>query len=515
MLGTPSFRFSIQTALAASLLTTGLMTSGCGEPVLLSTPVVVEIDRTENDILTRLNAIDDVTAYEISTSLPDYRAFSVTIEQPQVHGSVGGATFSQRMLLLHRADDAPMIAATTGYDLFGGPDVWADYRGEVTRLTNGNQLMIEHRFFGESIPDANVRDWEALTVQNAAADSHKMRVLLGEIYSGAWIGTGVSKGGMTAIFHHTYFPDDLDGIVPYVAPISFGMEDFRYLEFLRNIGPDDGACAANVRGIALALLERIDEIAPLAAQYSPGAAGLKDDVVLASAGQNAFGLEWSFWQSWGSQQACDALPAPDGAAEDLAPFAIFSATNSLGLYENTLAPYSYQVAYELGSQGFDYGELTPYLDSLPWDALLPGPPPPWNAYPAFNGQTMVDVDTFMRTEAENVLAVYGEWDPWTAGKITIDENNNNNHLLVAPGVGHAARISMLSESDKATALAALSDMAGVELDVSTLNDESVVFSGPSSLAGLSALVADPLTRRTLLVEEALKRAEREVRLKTQ
>lgn len=501
----------LSTASAAAIFIGGLA-MGCAEPVLMPTPVVVDVDRTEEDILSRLNSIDDVTAYEIPTSLPDYRAFTVTIEQPQEHDVDDTVTFSQRMLLLHRADDAPMIAATTGYDLFGGPEVWADYRGEVTRLTNGNQLMIEHRFFGESIPDVNVRDWESLTVKNAASDSHKMRALLGEIYTGAWIGTGVSKGGMTAIFHHAFFPDDLDGIVPYVAPISFGMEDPRYVDFLRNIGPEDGECAENVRGIALAILERLDEIAPVAAASSPGGAGLKEDVVLASAGQNAFGLEWSFWQSWGSQEACDALPPADGTAEELAPFAIFSATNSLGLYENTLAPYGYQVAYELGSQAFDYGELSPYVNSIPWDALLPGPPLPWDAYPFFNGQTMIDVDAFLRTDADDVLAIYGEWDPWTAGMITVNANNNNQ-VLVAPGVGHAARIAMLDDADKEAALSMLSEMAGVELDEATLNDESVIFSGPSSLAGLAALVADPLTRRTLQVEEALQRVEREMKLR--
>ena len=33
---------------------------------------------------------------------------------------------------------------------------------------------------------------------------------------------------MTAIYHRRFYPDDVDGTVPYVAPISFGAPDLRY-----------------------------------------------------------------------------------------------------------------------------------------------------------------------------------------------------------------------------------------------------------------------------------------------
>ena len=47
------------------------------------------------------------------------------------------------------------------------------------------------------------------------------------------------KGGMTAIYHRRFYPDDVDGTVPYVAPISFGAPDLRYAAVPRHDRPAD------------------------------------------------------------------------------------------------------------------------------------------------------------------------------------------------------------------------------------------------------------------------------------
>ena len=67
---------------------------------------------------------------------------------------------------------------------------------------------------------------------NAAADHHRIVEVLKLIYPGKWIGTGISKGGQTAMFHRYFYPEDVDISVPYVAPLNFSTEDQRFIHFL-------------------------------------------------------------------------------------------------------------------------------------------------------------------------------------------------------------------------------------------------------------------------------------------
>ena len=41
---------------------------------------------------------------------------------------------------------------------------------------------------------------------------------------------------MTSVYHRRFYPDDVDATVAYVAPISFGAPDDRYIDFLANVG---------------------------------------------------------------------------------------------------------------------------------------------------------------------------------------------------------------------------------------------------------------------------------------
>jgi len=66
---------------------------------------------------------------------------------------------------------------------------------EPTRLLDANQIIVEHRFFDDSRPSP--ADWTKLTIAQQAADDHRTVVALAQIYTGAWVNTGISKGGMT------------------------------------------------------------------------------------------------------------------------------------------------------------------------------------------------------------------------------------------------------------------------------------------------------------------------------
>src|SRR4029453_18614710 len=97
------------------------------------------------------------------------------------------------------------------------------------RLRNppqANQPPPGHRYFEPSRPDQT--DWSFDSIRQSATDEHRIIEQLKSIYTARWLTTGHSKGGMTAVYHRRFFPDDVDATVAYVAPISFSRADDRY-----------------------------------------------------------------------------------------------------------------------------------------------------------------------------------------------------------------------------------------------------------------------------------------------
>ena len=105
-----------------------------------------------------------------------------------------------------------MVMYTSGYYGSQNPS-----RSEPTRIVDGNQLRMEYRFFEPSRPADP--DWPGqLTIWQAATDQHRIIQSFQDLYQENWITTGGSKGGMTATYHRHFYPKDVDGTVPYVAP---------------------------------------------------------------------------------------------------------------------------------------------------------------------------------------------------------------------------------------------------------------------------------------------------------
>ena len=88
-------------------------------------------------------------------------------------------------------------------------------------------IFVEYRYFLESTPEP--KDWQYLTAENSADDLHAITTAFKNIYSGKWIATGISKGGQTTLLYRTFYPDDVDISIPYVAPLCYGVEDGRHV----------------------------------------------------------------------------------------------------------------------------------------------------------------------------------------------------------------------------------------------------------------------------------------------
>ena len=191
-----------------------LLAAGCGGD-----------DDGAGDILEFLESIPGMTASEEPLEAgSDYRFFRLEYEQPADHDDPEGLTFRQRMTLLHIDADAPIVLHTSGYYAYDQP-----FAAELTYVLGANQLHVEQRFFEPSRPEP--ADWSLLTIEQAAADHHRIVEAMAPYYGGAWVSTGASKGGMTSVFHRRFYPDDVTATVAYVAPISHGAPDDSYQPF--------------------------------------------------------------------------------------------------------------------------------------------------------------------------------------------------------------------------------------------------------------------------------------------
>jgi len=209
---------------------------------------VLEIDAA----LRATPGISGVT--EVTSTITGTRFFRFRLTQAVDHTVNGGATFQQFVTLLYRSRTAPVVLATSGYSISQNPG-----QGEPTRILAANQITMEHRFFNTSTPSPV--DWSKLSIEQSAADEHGVVTALKPLFSGKWVNTGGSKGGMTALFHRRFYPNDVDATLAYVAPISLANGDARYPPFIDARGTP--ASRAAIEGWQQAILSKRTEVQAL------------------------------------------------------------------------------------------------------------------------------------------------------------------------------------------------------------------------------------------------------------
>jgi hypothetical protein len=402
------------------------------------------------DILDALAALPGVEVVEEESAYLGYRAFAMTIEQPADHADPGGLAFQQRVSLLHIDESAPFVLATTGYG-FGG-----QYLDEPAQLLGANQLFVEHRFFATSIPEP--ADWSLLTIEQSAADFHHIVELLQPLYPAAWLGSGVSKGGMTSVYHRRFYPDDLVGTVAYVAPHSMGTSDPRYLDFVADVG--DAGCREALAAWQVELLERreamIERMVAQAPNVTYDLLGL--DVAFETAVvEGAF----TFWQ-YQTPDLCDIVPSPGASDDEVWEFLEIAAPTSFWSDSYTVfyEPYYWQAAVQLGYPAFGEAHLAGLLENpgndVPATYVLPGP----GKTPVFDPGSMPDVSAWMASEGERLMFIYGENDPYTAAAFD-PAGAVDAHRFFEAGGNHAASILGLADADRQAALDALEAWTGV------------------------------------------------------
>ncbi|ASU83727.1 hypothetical protein CDO52_13875 [Nocardiopsis gilva YIM 90087] len=415
----------------------------------------------DDGIVERLEAIPGLRIVEEQDTEPGFRFFLLAYDQPTDHSDPDGATFEQRLTLLHRGLDRPTVLHTTGYNVPTFP-----FRAEPTRIVDGNQISTEQRFFEPSRPDP--ADWSNLDIRQAAADHHRIVEALNDIYSKEWLSTGASKGGMTSVYHRRFYPGDIDGTIAYVAPNDVrNHEDRAYEKFFDGVGSDP-ACQQSLADLQRESLERRDE---LVGHYEKLAAreGWTFDRTIGSA-DAAFEMlvldtPWAFWQ-YQPESRCAEVPATDAGTDEIAAFlddvAGFEFYSDQGT--EPFITYYFQAATQLGSPTVPTGhldDLLRYPDQFGGDTYVPDDIP----MPRFDRRAMPDIDHWVYKSGERMLFVDGEFDPWGAESFRVRSSRRDTMRFVAPKANHGANIAKLGNQDRAAATSAVRRWAGVTDEV--------------------------------------------------
>jgi hypothetical protein len=405
------------------------------------------------DLLDRLRAAPCVaSAEELKSENPGYRAFDVRFTQLVDHQDGASGTFEQQVTVLAREEAAPSILLTTGYSNY-----FQQYLSELAFVLNANQFVVEHRYFNISIPSSP--DWTQLTIANSADDFHQISAALAPIFTGAWLGSGASKGGMTSVYHRRFWPDDLAGTVPYVAPMSFGAPDYDYDAFVDNVGTPE--CRQALQDLEVELLTNrrdmllqrtTDEATQNGFTYTRVAIGPAVESAVAS-------IYWAWWQYTGVDY-CDSVPEVTATDDTMWDFLNYAARVS-GSADSELSffdPYYYQAEFQLGYPG----TMDDWLDGLLLygEADYDGLYPVGAAIPTYQPEAMEDIDTWVQTDGDRLLFVYGEWDPWTGGKYELGDAADSA-LFVVPQGTHGASLVDLPTADRDAASAMLEEWTGV------------------------------------------------------
>lgn len=396
--------------------------------------------------LDKIAAITEVRSLE---SLPFPEKYVSYFNQPLDHKHPEKGSFRQRVVVAHVGFDRPTVVVTEGYG--AAYALQPKYREELSRLLNANMIFVEHRYFLESTPSP--KDWQYLTAENSADDLHAVVTAFKKLYPGKWIATGISKGGQTALLYRTFYPDDVDISVPYVAPLCYAAEDGRHEPFLRKVStPED---RKKIRDFQLEVLRRKTMLLPRFKVYCKEK-GLEFRVPVREIFDYSV-LEYSFalWQ-WGTP--VNSIPAVTGTDDELLAHLLHISNPDYFVANSPTQSFFVQAARELGYYGYDIRPFKKYLSIRSSKGYLHRLMLPEELKDLrFDRTLSKKIKKFLKKNDPKMIFIYGENDPWTAAGVTWLKKKQNIHVFIEPGGSHRARISTLPETEKQEVMALLKE----------------------------------------------------------
>lgn len=380
--------------------------------------------------LQEIPGVSDIKPMQSETYPEKYTFFINQLLDPH-RPEVG--SFRQRVILAHVGFDRPTVLVTEGYAAHYATS--PRYQEELSKLFNANLVFVEYRYFGESMPEPC--NWDYLTVENSLYDLHRITTILKQLYKQKWISTGISKGGQTTMFYRTYFPDDVDISVPYVAPLNKSVEDGRHEPFIaKKVSTSENR--KRVEAFQLEVLKRKDRLLPLFEKYCADK-GYTFRIPLAEVYDfNVLEYSFAFWQ-WGTPVS--HIPSDDADDQDIFKHFIAICEPNYFSEQSPYPSFNVQAARELGYYGYDTKPFKKYLtikDSGHYlrEVMLPAG---LSDIP-FDKTLYNKVVKFLKKNDPQMIYIYGGDDPWTASGVTWLKGKKNVKVYVLPGGSHTTRI---------------------------------------------------------------------------
>ena len=388
--------------------------------------------------ISAISAIKEIRPLETSEFSEKYVTY---FTQPLDHRHPEKGSFRQRVIVSHVGFDRPTVIVTEGYG--AAYALRSQYREELSKLLNANMIFVEYRYFLESTPEP--KDWQYLTAENSADDLHAITTAFKNIYPGKWIATGISKGGQTTLLYRTFYPDDVDISVPYVAPLCYGVEDGRHEPFLHKVSTPENR--KKIEDFQLEALKRKATLLPRFEKYCT-----EKNYSFRAPIEEIYDysvLEYSFalWQ-WGTP--ISSIPATTASDDEI--FSHLLAISEPGYFtaDSPNASFFVQAARELGYYGYDVQPFKQYLSIQSSEGYLHRLmlPEELKDMP-FDKTLSKKITKFLKKQDPKMIFIYGQNDPWTAAGVIWLKNKKNIHVFIQPNGSHLARINTLPETEKA------------------------------------------------------------------
>ena len=388
--------------------------------------------------ISAISAIKEIRPLETSEFSEKYVTY---FTQPLDHRHPEKGSFRQRVIVSHVGFDRPTVIVTEGYG--AAYALRSQYREELSKLLNANMIFVEYRYFLESTPEP--KDWQYLTAENSADDLHAITTAFKNIYPGKWIATGISKGGQTTLLYRTFYPDDVDISVPYVAPLCYGVEDGRHEPFLHKVSTSENR--KKIEDFQLEALKRKATLLPRFEKYCTEKNYSFRAPIEEIYDYSALEYSFALWQ-WGTP--ISSIPATTASDDEI--FSHLLAISEPGYFtaDSPNASFFVQAARELGYYGYDVQPFKQYLSIQSSEDYLHRLmlPEELKDMP-FDKTLSKKITKFLKKQDPKMIFIYGQNDPWTAAGVTWLKNKKNIHVFIQPNGSHLARISTLPEAEKA------------------------------------------------------------------
>jgi hypothetical protein len=246
------------------------------------------------------------------------------------------------------------------------------------------------------------------------------------------------------------------GTIADVAPLSFSTEDIRYAKFVDGVGGDIyRECREQLRSLQEDLLKERNSLVPK----------IKGDFSFLGSADLAFehavsGLPFVFWQytdPTDATEGCSAIPTNGTPDQKMAFLQIHMPMDD---YTNSgilpFQPFYFQAASELGNPADDRSHLAGLLN-YPYtiDQYAPA-----NVKYAYSNKTMIGIESWVKQNADRIIFVYGEFDPWSAGAFPKSETGKEIYHYVVPGGNHGSEFIYLPDAEEKAATATISQWLG-------------------------------------------------------